>query len=465
VITNAVRFRWVDCQLESLKHCLTASDVELVLQSLPPGLDNTYERILLQIPRLQWPKAFTALEFLAFAKIPLTVHEVSDAVVVVPGCKRFEPQDRLFLDIIGMFPSLVIRTVTSEITLAHASVKDYLTSDRILQGPAAFFAMKQETADLHIAEICLTQLLSLDEYEPWLADIDSVAHSDCWSPSWQDQLSNRENLLYYSADHWFRHCGMVHAERPSMLRSLCLNLLSDSNKPAFVNWHIIAEDQLTYIGSNRADIPFPPSSLCCMAELGQKHLVLLILQSGVDPNHGGRPNQSPLQAAIQNGHTDIVKLLLSYGANVNGIDETTGGPLFAAAARGDITTMRTLTDAGADINVRGFKGESALQVAATRNIRSEALRWLLEAGADVNAQGGRYNTALQAVVAQASGFGAQLTHAPRMSRLRWNDDHGIMDAYFSAQMESPDTIVQQMNASEEVEWRVRLIDNLRLLLS
>jgi ankyrin repeat protein len=457
--------------------------VEIALQTLPPGLDETYERILLQIPRMQWPKALTALEFLAFAKIPLTIHEVSDAVVVVPGCKKFEPEDRLFFDIVKIFPSLVSETATSEITLAHASVKDYLTSDRILQGPAAFFAVKQETADLRIAEICLTQLLSLDEPDPWLTDMGSGPYPDCWSTCWQDQLANRENLLYYSAHYWLGHCQMICPERPSMLRSLCLNLLGDGNKPVFTNWHTIVEEQIAWVDSKGVETSSPPSPLRYMAELGQKNIVHMLLRNGVDPDHGGRPSESPLRVAVYSGKIDIVNLLLSYGANPNGNDETeggllscsgvnpdanhetAGGPLFAAAGRGDTATMRILAEAGADLNVRGRIAGSALQVAAARNVSPEALQWLLEAGVDVNAQGGRYNTALQALVARTSDFGVQLSLAPRMSRLRWNDDFGNTNAGDWVDGGHSETAIQNIHDDKEEEWSARLLVNLRLLLS
>jgi hypothetical protein len=44
------RFRWVFCQLETLRHCLPPS-VRHTLAELPRSLDETYERILQEIPR------------------------------------------------------------------------------------------------------------------------------------------------------------------------------------------------------------------------------------------------------------------------------------------------------------------------------------------------------------------------------------------------------------------------------
>jgi hypothetical protein len=44
------RFRWVFCQLETLRHCLPAS-VRRTLGELPESLDETYERILKEIKK------------------------------------------------------------------------------------------------------------------------------------------------------------------------------------------------------------------------------------------------------------------------------------------------------------------------------------------------------------------------------------------------------------------------------
>jgi hypothetical protein len=45
------RFRWVDCQLESLKACRRLPHLEKALQNLPSSLDETYKRILDQTPK------------------------------------------------------------------------------------------------------------------------------------------------------------------------------------------------------------------------------------------------------------------------------------------------------------------------------------------------------------------------------------------------------------------------------
>ena len=90
------RFRWVECQLEALRKCRTALAIEAALSTLPETLDATYERILQSIEENDQEHARRTLELLAFSKRPLRVEEVAEAIVVVPGCKPFDIDERFF---------------------------------------------------------------------------------------------------------------------------------------------------------------------------------------------------------------------------------------------------------------------------------------------------------------------------------------------------------------------------------
>src|SRR6266566_1851870 len=50
------RFRWVYCQLDNLRRCMPSS-IRKALNELPTTLDDTYERILLDIPKQKRPHA------------------------------------------------------------------------------------------------------------------------------------------------------------------------------------------------------------------------------------------------------------------------------------------------------------------------------------------------------------------------------------------------------------------------
>src|SRR5260221_5566174 len=75
------RFRWIFCQLETLRHCLPPS-VHRILASLPETLDATYERILQEIPKSNQVHAHRLLQCLTVSCRPLRVRELPEVLAV-----------------------------------------------------------------------------------------------------------------------------------------------------------------------------------------------------------------------------------------------------------------------------------------------------------------------------------------------------------------------------------------------
>jgi hypothetical protein len=73
----SARFRWVFCQLAVLQHCLTAS-IRETLDQLPETLDETYARVLSQIPPVNQAHAHRMLQCLMVAVRPLRVEELAE---------------------------------------------------------------------------------------------------------------------------------------------------------------------------------------------------------------------------------------------------------------------------------------------------------------------------------------------------------------------------------------------------
>jgi hypothetical protein len=140
----------VSCQLDVLEDCLERKALLKALQDLPKTLDETYERILENIPQAHVHHTRRILQFLTYSERPLRLEEAVDAIAVdvgesvARGC-RFDLNDRLPVpeEITRFCSRLVVLTSSSmqdeygeeqkvtEIQLAYFSVKDYLTSDRL----------------------------------------------------------------------------------------------------------------------------------------------------------------------------------------------------------------------------------------------------------------------------------------------------------------------------------------------
>jgi hypothetical protein len=67
--------------LDRLRRCFPAS-IRRALNELPRTLDETYERILLEIDEENWEYAIRLLRCLAFSRRPLLVKELAEAIAV-----------------------------------------------------------------------------------------------------------------------------------------------------------------------------------------------------------------------------------------------------------------------------------------------------------------------------------------------------------------------------------------------
>ena len=89
------RFRWVECQLDTLKKCYNLFAIRKSLGELPSTLDKTYDRILNSIPEMHRREAHCVMQVLAVTYRPLKIDEVAEAVAVDCENEIFNPEYRL----------------------------------------------------------------------------------------------------------------------------------------------------------------------------------------------------------------------------------------------------------------------------------------------------------------------------------------------------------------------------------
>jgi hypothetical protein len=102
----------VECQLNALRKCFTPSAIRSTLEELPETLDETYNRILNNIPRYYRKEAFFVMQLVAVSYRPLTLSEVADAAVVNCENEKFDPGNRLrdSYDLLEICSSLIAIT-------------------------------------------------------------------------------------------------------------------------------------------------------------------------------------------------------------------------------------------------------------------------------------------------------------------------------------------------------------------
>ncbi|KAF8261137.1 hypothetical protein EI94DRAFT_1705763 [Lactarius quietus] len=163
-------FRWVFCQLDTLRQCLP-SCVRHTLEQLPESLDETYERIMMDIQKANKGQAYRMLQCLAVAVRPLSVAELAEILAFefdaanggTPKLNanwRWEDHEQAVLSTC----SSLITIVTSDydypvVQFSHFSVKEFLMSDRLSTKDISRYHIILEDANTLLASACLGVLL------------------------------------------------------------------------------------------------------------------------------------------------------------------------------------------------------------------------------------------------------------------------------------------------------------------
>ncbi|KAL9609937.1 MAG: hypothetical protein Q9167_005333 [Letrouitia subvulpina] len=275
----------------------TPGAVQKALASLPPTLDKTYENILGRIDEEE-DRMLTRqiLELLAFSLRPLRLSEVCVMLQITPGMHALDESKSLtqpkdILDICGSL--LKYNEKLGTVTLAHHSVKMYLTSNPGKK--ASFFKISAQEAHRTIAMLCLTYL-SFGAFNRERQEPSSLLCE--WYP-----------FLDYATFYWALHMQEVtDLSEPlwGTLRSFLLS--SDDGRQNFNNWVTVLVPDSTLAKTT--------TPLYYAASYGLTTVVKFLLSVGVDTEvHGGRGGATPINIAAYRGHLDVVKLLHKHGAD------------------------------------------------------------------------------------------------------------------------------------------------------
>lgn len=369
IVFNIIwRFRWVICQIETLRKCLTIKELKTQLKTLPKTLEETYDQILLRIEESHRQSALKILQWLAFAAMPVTIEAAAEVLAVDLGTEpRYDPDFRLFdpRDVMILCSSLVTKvTVSAEgvreilwtrnvpylevydffeiedseheiIRLAHLSVKDYLVSDRITLSKAHQFAIDARLANTFIAQTCLVYLLH-SAFGSGYCDEDGIL-----------KLTTEWPLYRYAVHFWPFHVkasGDILNDTIWDLLQRFFRTKNTANGGNFAAWAAALQPKI----SLEAVKDIQP--LYYAASFGITPLIRKLLDSNPEIEvdaRGGRYQSPPLQAAAYRNHPPAVKLLLEAGADTMALNRLGQSSLFWATVRGHVEVQELLKSSGA----------------------------------------------------------------------------------------------------------------------
>ena len=410
------RFRWVFCQLETLRRSVNRN-LRGILEKLPRTLDETYERVLNDIDEDNRDHARRLLHCIAVAIRPLYVEELAEILAfdfdgAVGGIPKFradwrsKDQEWAVLSTCSSLVTVVdavdyLGDKYRVVQFSHFSVKEFLISDRLASsaGDVSRYHILPGSAHIILVQARLGFLLHLDT-------------------SIDEETGEHSPLARYAAEHWVAHAQFE--DVASYVKDGMYSLF-DPDKHHFVAWArtfdidgyspptsnplyhaalcgfhdlvehlVISHPQLINTVCGFYDSPL-------LAALSGNHIQVaeFLLGHGGNVDIQGEEGLTPLQMSI---HPDIfnpadinvVLFLLRHGANVNfpGSDHST--PLHLATSYAYFDIVQLLLEKGADVDSRDDKGRTPLHMLQSYDEEEaegpDITRLLLERGANVNAK-------------------------------------------------------------------------------
>ncbi|KAL6905000.1 putative ankyrin repeat-containing protein [Trichoderma evansii] len=405
-------FLWVHLQLEILwDTCRTDADIRHALTALPKNLEETYKRCVSRID-FQDDWALKALKWVSFAKRPLHIEELREAVAFHFRDTKWDPDKKPQRDfIIGCCANLIVLDpIDNCVRFAHSSVKQYLEEDmkrepeeRSIPG---YFT--EQSGDLECGEYCITYLsfsdfsLQLSKISPGktivavpspYSVIQSIPTSGLYKlffrkpqgksnsisvplPTPAAPSRSQYRFLDYATNHWALHTKKIHSESLGWENfvQLAMHFNATWNFHPWVSggrskashlhglfgWAVKERHKplLSLVSDMKSslrlfcDLPVIDEGLPAIhiaSKLGYQDIVQILLNF-CDVNNFDQDGCTPLHHAASNGHYYIARLLLLQKGIKFDVNSTTHcTPLWLAASHGHIDILALLIEKGAKI--------------------------------------------------------------------------------------------------------------------
>ncbi|OHW99193.1 ankyrin repeat domain-containing protein 52 [Colletotrichum incanum] len=375
------QFQWLKMQEEVLRKGRNKKQLEKDIDETPAGLDRLYDRNWERIEKLRHEertRAVSLLRWAAFALRPLTVCEITEAVLINDDCDDLPldempdsvDDDYIESEILGLCGSLIeVQDSLPESTagsrkvhLAHFSVKQYLFFKIPSRGAVLFanlnlHASKEAIENTALAKLCLRYISF-----PRVWDDSITKGKDGLGSSFRD----------YAAGSWFQHVDISHAKDNTLVDNM--NAFFDGHVQTWGSWRQWFDNNETVV---------PASRLYYASRLGLTGVVRHLLQyCKHDPNENSKSGRSALEVACERGYLEVAQMLLGVGTSVNVTGYGGRTPLYTASMNGNLEVVKLVLDNGADVTITNQYGWTPLN-AASDGGHVKVVKLLLSKGAEI----------------------------------------------------------------------------------
>ncbi|KAF6782827.1 ankyrin repeat domain-containing protein 52 [Colletotrichum sojae] len=385
------QFQWLRMQENFLRKGRNKKQLEKDIDETPPGLDHLYDRNWERIESLreaERTRAFSLLRWAAFSLRPLTVCEITEAVLINDDCDDLPiddlpdaiDDDYIESEILGFCGSLIeVRGTTTEsspglkmIHLAHFSVKQYLLC-KIPSQQAGLLVNEslrrsnEATENVILAKLCLRYI--------------------SFQQVWDDLHAEGKRRIGtsfrdYAAGSWYQHATVKEAKDTALMEAM--NALFDRSSQTWDAWRRWYDNNCEELQPHTTETSKPACPLYYATRLDLTTVVRHLTKHGkLDPNENSESGRTALGAACDKGNLEAVRLVMEAGANIDMVDHRRRTPIYAASHNGHVDVIKILLEKGADVSVASQSGWTPLN-AASDGGHLEVIKVLLEKGADVS---------------------------------------------------------------------------------
>lgn len=356
---------------EKLERGMLVDDVDQILNSMPPGLNQAYKRNIVEISKMDKDirhRVELILQWTLFAFRPLSVLELLHAIRPEKGSSRLPTAADVTEDLIDntiLKPCGSLIEVRKSIDpqsaskrtvhLVHRSVKEYLIHEQEECAEPKleqfFFTDPSKHHDI-LHRICLSYLTAHRNDDMRRDTVFSLYSAEYWVKHWNEaggelnSLSIEPQIRFFvtgpSFGYWVDTWSQPHRGLPHNQVFQDPTVITPLEAACWFGLRGICEQLLQSPKYN----PAPPNALLIAAHRGHDAISWLLLsRDDVDVNaHAGWGALTALCAASYRGHVTVVQLLLSRpDIDVNLKTANNGyAPLYHACAMDHHTIVKLL---------------------------------------------------------------------------------------------------------------------------
>ncbi|KAL9121680.1 MAG: hypothetical protein Q9187_001757 [Circinaria calcarea] len=305
-------------------------DLLKTLQSLPIGLNDTYDQAMLRIEtqgQRQVKRAKQVLSWIVFAERALTIEQLQCALAIEPGDTSLDkdalPDEHLMVSVCAGL--VVIDRKNNIIRLVHYTAMEYFKSTRTTRFPYA---------DRNIAATCLTYL-----------SFEKFAEEECLlNLRTFRELKESYVLLDYASQQWGNHARKAF-RRGQDITTPILEFFKYPQNVSFSVW--VAYDlqglvDYSHFQTFPRDIPV----LHVVAFFGLDEMAIVMLDKGSEVDKTDFLGFTALHRAALKGRATTVQLLLSRGANIGRRDRMGRTALYSAVVSRNDEVVKIILEHG-----------------------------------------------------------------------------------------------------------------------